>query len=368
MPVTQCTLNGHPGFKWGKSGKCYTYDPSSKTSKNRAKKKAILQGVAVGGGKLREDAIKIEKPFVTWLKALGLTGVRIKARLQRKPRRREPSRAVERKYTTILNRLVADWRSLYLRIIDPQLEGLAQEAYVLRPPESVRVKTDAWPDKLALITAGYEQQLKATLTPVENITKEIGYDVADLNLKDWKKVVSGVVGINVLAREPWLSDQISSFAKQNTQLITKLAEETRADIERIVEDGFQRGRRIENIRKDILSNSKLKPGKFRKTRTRAALIARDQTSKLNGQLTQLRQNEINISTYVWRTVLDEKVREAHKIMDGRLCRWDDATVYSNDGEKTWLSRSGIGGIELHPGQDYQCRCYAEADFSSILRG
>ena len=181
-------------------------------------------------------------------------------------------------------------------------------------------------------------------------------------------MVSGVVGINVLAREPWLSDQISSFAKQNTQLITKLAEETRADIERIVEDGFQRGRRIENIRKDILSNSKLKPGKFRKTRTRAALIARDQTSKLNGQLTQLRQNEINISTYVWRTVLDEKVREAHKIMDGRLCRWDDATVYSNDGEKTWLSRSGIGGIELHPGQDYQCRCYAEADFSSILRG
>ena len=366
MPVQRCTLNGKPGFRWGKSGKCYTYDPGSETSKNRAKKKAILQGAAIKASGFKEDAVKPEHFFITQLKALGMPLQKIKSKLKKIPRRVFHSRVPERKYTLFLKRLVRKWKALYLQSVDPLLESLAQEAYVFKPPESVGVKTDAWPDKLNNIMKGYEQQVSITLVPVENFVKDIGHDISDLNLQQWKRVVSQVVGINLFAREPWLVDQVNSFAKQNVQLITKLAEETRADIERIVEDGFQRGRRIESIRKDILSNTKLTPGRFRKTRTRAELVSRDQTAKLNGQLSQLRQNEIGVSMYIWRTVQDEKVRTSHNAMNGRLCRWDNATLYSNDGGKTWLQRSGIGGIEQHPGQDYQCRCFPEAVFSSIL--
>lgn len=46
MPVKSCTLDGKPGFKWGDSGKCYTYDPKSETSKKNAEKKAYVQGIA----------------------------------------------------------------------------------------------------------------------------------------------------------------------------------------------------------------------------------------------------------------------------------------------------------------------------------
>lgn len=372
MPLMQCTHKGQSGWKWGDGGRCYVGKD--------AKKKALIQGLAIGHGKIRNDAIKTEKPFVTWLKALGLTATKIQARMRRKGPRRPVPRTVERKYEAILRELVAEWRELYISIIDPHLVPMGQEAYVLKPKDSRDVKTDSWPDDLTHIMDEYDTAVSATLLPMGNITTDIGYDVADLNLKQWKRVVSSVVGINVFAREPWLSDQIKSFSKQNVKLIKKLSGETSTEIERVITDGFQRGRRIENIRKDIIGGTSLKGqvitykkakkgvkvSWFQTVDQRAKVVARDQTNKLNGQLTQLRQNEIDISMYIWRTVLDEKVRTNHRNMDGRLCRWDDATVYSNDGGKTWHSRSGIGGIEEHPGQDYQCRCFAEAFFASIL--
>ena len=48
MPVKDCTLNNEPGYKWGDEGKCYTYSPKNEGSKNKAKKQAIIQGLAIG--------------------------------------------------------------------------------------------------------------------------------------------------------------------------------------------------------------------------------------------------------------------------------------------------------------------------------
>jgi hypothetical protein len=48
MPVKECQSNGKPGLKYGDQGKCYTYTPKDERSRNRAKKSAILQGIAIG--------------------------------------------------------------------------------------------------------------------------------------------------------------------------------------------------------------------------------------------------------------------------------------------------------------------------------
>lgn len=48
MPIQKCSDNNKPGYRWGDSGKCYTYDPNSESSKNEAKKKAMAQGIAIG--------------------------------------------------------------------------------------------------------------------------------------------------------------------------------------------------------------------------------------------------------------------------------------------------------------------------------
>lgn len=48
MPIKECQDNGKPGLKWGDSGKCYTYTPKDAVSRNKAKKDAIKQAIAIG--------------------------------------------------------------------------------------------------------------------------------------------------------------------------------------------------------------------------------------------------------------------------------------------------------------------------------
>lgn len=46
MPIQSCSDGGKPGFKWGDSGKCYSYTPGNEASMKEARKKAQAQGVA----------------------------------------------------------------------------------------------------------------------------------------------------------------------------------------------------------------------------------------------------------------------------------------------------------------------------------
>lgn len=55
MPVKNCNQNGKQGYKWGDSGKCYTYSTNNETERKQAKQKAIEQGLAITGGKLTEQ-------------------------------------------------------------------------------------------------------------------------------------------------------------------------------------------------------------------------------------------------------------------------------------------------------------------------
>lgn len=47
MPVMSCREKDKPGYKYGKSGHCYTYEPNDEAGRKRAKQKAIVQGAAI---------------------------------------------------------------------------------------------------------------------------------------------------------------------------------------------------------------------------------------------------------------------------------------------------------------------------------
>ncbi len=47
MPIKRVVENGKPAFRWGSSGKAYTYTAGNEASRKRAKQKAINQGLAV---------------------------------------------------------------------------------------------------------------------------------------------------------------------------------------------------------------------------------------------------------------------------------------------------------------------------------
>lgn len=48
MPVRTCRADGKPGYRWGNSGKCYTYTSGDDGARREAKRKAIIQGIAAG--------------------------------------------------------------------------------------------------------------------------------------------------------------------------------------------------------------------------------------------------------------------------------------------------------------------------------
>jgi hypothetical protein len=54
MPIRECRLNGKPGYKYGESGKCYTYTPGNTQSRVAARQKAEKQAAAIKASQARE--------------------------------------------------------------------------------------------------------------------------------------------------------------------------------------------------------------------------------------------------------------------------------------------------------------------------
>lgn len=61
MPVKPCRSGGKPGYKWGDSGKCYTYTPNNTQSRVAARNRAEKQGQAISVSKARESGHRIPK-------------------------------------------------------------------------------------------------------------------------------------------------------------------------------------------------------------------------------------------------------------------------------------------------------------------
>ena len=75
-------------------------------------------------------------------------------------------------------------------------------------------------------------------------------------------------------------------------------------------------------------------------RNRAKLIARNQIGKLNGRLSQLRQQSAGITKYKWSTSKDERVRPAHEKREEKIFEWERPPSDGN------------------PGYPLRCRCVA----------
>ncbi len=69
---------------------------------------------------------------------------------------------------------------------------------------------------------------------------------------------------------------------------------------------------------------------------------------MNGDLSKFRQTNLGITQYVWEDSDDTRVRATHAAHDGKIFQWDKPPLDTG-----------------HPGEDYQCRCWANPDFGVI---
>jgi len=147
---------------------------------------------------------------------------------------------------------------------------------------------------------------------------------------------------------------IESWTKENVRLVTKMTDDERQRVASIISNNFRAGGNIRDAQKEIREALKV-------SRKRAELIAQNEIGNLYAQLQQRDNQNLGIRYYEWDTRLDERVRPGHKVMQGKVCRWDDPTVYKDKiTDPEWKSRAAIGGVLLHPGYAIRCRCVAGA--------
>ena len=279
-----------------------------------------------------------------------------KRRKLRKPPKWKYPDGAEMQYRVFMRRVIAEMKRV-LKSVVPKLSDVVSERDAERRIDDSSVRLDDWTHTLDnilnVVKIGFDNATNPVV--VNSSLFDIGKRTSDYNESQWKQITKAVLGVDVYTPERFLKSHISSFIKENSTLITKLKEETFNDVSRILTSGVRNGDRVEQLKKDILSDSDLEPGRFRKTETRAELIARDQVGKLNGELTLNRQTALGIEKYIWRTVKDERVRgdPSGLYPDAKPSHFDrEGKVYS------WDS-SPDGG---HPGEAIQCRCFAEPVF------
>lgn len=259
--------------------------------------------------------------------------------------------AFTRQYSKLLKTIMDKYINVTLSLF-PLLENWQKE---------IKQINDQWEEELNTIN---ENEFDKIFIEEKEFFKKTllttGVLISIFNRKQWQKIIKQAIGIDFFTYENWENTFLNTWVTNNVNLIKGLTEEYRKKIVNTIIDNFSRNIALEDLKTNLKNINKT----F--SNYRINLIAKDQVNKLNAQLSEQRQKDAGIEIYIWNTARDERVRPKHAAMQGKLCRWDNATVYSDDGGKTWKSRSSIGGINLHPGEDVNCRCFAEPYFGSVI--
>ena len=135
-----------------------------------------------------------------------------------------------------------------------------------------------------------------------------------------------------LRNSPNIVERVNELTISNIQLIKSIRTQYLDKVQNAVMQAMVQG----TLNKDLAEQLK-KLGED--VESRAMLIARDQSSKLNAALTRARHEEAGIKKYMWSTSGDERVRASHAEKDGQIFE------YTNPPADTG-----------HPGHDVNCRC------------
>lgn len=300
-------------------------------------------------------------------------------RFPRIPHQRLPARVWQSYFEVLKNKVVTPWREATERLIINQLPNIERQVELDRPGG---MRVDSWTDD----TTAHLNELSGEYDKIAAQSKAIAagtFNVVDgVSHRQWYDIAKRVLGVDLFTHEPWIADEAKAFIHVNVDLIDKLKQNTVSDISRIVMGGFREGKRWETL-KDEIMGTKLEPGVFDKVETRAELIARDQTTKLYADVSEKRQTGAGIEWFYWRTMQDERVvgtpggrwpnpskgHGNHYEMDGKVCKWNDPTVYADNIEAAkagkWKKRTSTMP-KGPPGKEYQCRCYGEPIFDTLF--
>lgn len=249
-----------------------------------------------------------------------------------------PPIAQERRYKRELDKIVEKVRDLTLAALIPTAQRVLAD-----PAAPVKMDSAGDADVILSHLGAVRVQIERIVTAqaTKQLSLAIFTDTSRYNLQGLQNQFRYVLGINPTLSEPYLAGAIDSFVATNASLIESIPTQALSQVEDEVRRAVMAGTRPEQLRSIIQT-------RFNVAGSRASLIARDQVGKLHGQLNQLRQTELGITRYIWITSNDERVRDTHAANQGVSFAWDSPPPETG-----------------HPGEDFQCRCAAQPDFSGF---
>lgn len=236
-------------------------------------------------------------------------------------------RSVERRYLAHLRKRIRALSSVVRKVVVPAiLEGRSTgsiEKAVKREVGSLDIRADASAEAFAVLDR-VRQVFQDRIPPDEGFVAGLAAQVDDGAQAFAARLLVGVLPIES-------TFDTSSWVAENVKLIKSIDAEFLDDVALLVTEAQSKGWSAARAGREIstLTNTPL---------NRAKLVARNEISNINAEISQRRQTEAGIEQYRWSTSRDEKVRESHEALEGRIFDW------SNPPE------------EGHPGEPINCRC------------
>lgn len=272
---------------------------------------------------------------------------------------------IEEQYARGVGKIFGEIREAIREGLLKQLPSIIRQAELERPRADSKRLDDYLSELRGLFRATRASVGRlATNKLVRSLTEQVSNEVKGLSENNIKSAFKASIDVgNISGGDAFVDQQIEVFIENNANLIENVKEELLTEVERTVSEGIRRGERFEDIANKILARAKDKEGfrgRFKKAETRAKFIARDQVNKLNGALNQARQESLGVKKYIWRTAKDDRVRDAHQL-EGAVFEWGKNTGVSANGRKVSKPRGS-----LNPGEDFNCRCYAEPYIEDLI--
>ena len=176
---------------------------------------------------------------------------------------------------------------------------------------------------------------------VRDKVEKIFRDVQIFADSQWNRVMESTFGGITALPAGYLEDMRKIkelFLYQNLKLIKSIDDDIREGLYYTLARNAVSSVDVDDVERQIVDYIKKRTEMAEK---RAVLIGSDQVGKLYGQINQYYQQKNGIESYVWRTMMDNRVRPEHRAREGKIFRWDNPPP---DG---------------HPGYPVRCRCYAD---------
>lgn len=246
-----------------------------------------------------------------------------------------PPDVVEAKFRAELDRMVERMQRVTVRELDK----------LYRSPEAPAVAMDA---SFSSMAARLVRELTRRFTALfvdragglakawaEGISRQSAVGLGQ-SLKD----VSGGVTLKTDVISGAVADVVKASIKQNVALIKSIPREYFLEIEGEVMRSIQTGRGMADLQPFLEK-------RYGITKRRAALIARDQTSKATAAINRARMQGLGVKKFKWlHSMGGKEPRPLHKnVLNGNVYSFDDPPVIDE--------RTGEKGF---PGQLINCRC------------